>query len=161
MPGRSAFLACNYTCQYLLAGLEPNRFQVQVLHEFDSYVRHSFSFALCEHALKLVPLVPRRCCFSPHGRHDMMRAYEFNIRRELLGRESSGWFTVTSNNHTRHEVCAQDKTIIASTLVGRWTPGSDAWDNIECDILHGDGGACAPDVEPGCTNPSDPFHPDC
>lgn len=32
-PGRSAFNACNYTCQYLLAGLEPERFQVQILHE--------------------------------------------------------------------------------------------------------------------------------
>ena len=27
-PGRAAFEACNYTCQYLLAGLEPDRFQV-------------------------------------------------------------------------------------------------------------------------------------
>lgn len=35
-PGRSAFRACNYTCQYLLAGLEPGRFQVQILHEYDS-----------------------------------------------------------------------------------------------------------------------------
>ena len=35
-PGRPAFSACNYTCQYLLAGLEPDRFQVQILHEYDT-----------------------------------------------------------------------------------------------------------------------------
>jgi hypothetical protein len=48
-PGRPAFQACNYTCQYLLAGLEPDRYQVQILHEYDS------------------------CCFSPHARHDQMK----------------------------------------------------------------------------------------
>ena len=32
-PGRPAFASCNYTCMYLLAGLEPERAQVQVLHE--------------------------------------------------------------------------------------------------------------------------------
>ena len=47
-PGRRAFNWCNYTCQYLLASLEPKRFQVQILHEFDT------------------------CCFSAHGRHDKM-----------------------------------------------------------------------------------------
>ena len=60
-PGRAAFSACNYTCQYLLAGLEPKRFQVQILHEYDT------------------------CCFSPHNRHDGMLQYESNIRQELQG----------------------------------------------------------------------------
>ena len=32
-PGRPAFSFCNYTCQYLLASLEPERYQVQILHE--------------------------------------------------------------------------------------------------------------------------------
>jgi hypothetical protein len=83
-PGRPAFQSCNYTCQYLLAGLEPERFQVQILHEYDS------------------------CCFSPHGRHDQMLAYEANIRAELGGGERSGgghgWFTSTANEHHKHEV---------------------------------------------------------
>ena len=60
-PGRAAFAVCNYTCQYLLAGLEPGRSQVQILHEYDT------------------------CCFSPHNRHDGMLQYESNIRRELMG----------------------------------------------------------------------------
>merc|ERR1712232_1336592 len=59
-PGRPAFAACNYTCQYLLAGLEPGRFQVQILHEYDS------------------------CCFSPHDRHAQMLSYEANVRNELM-----------------------------------------------------------------------------
>ena len=59
MPGRSTIAACNYTCQYLLAGLESDRFQIQILHEYDS------------------------CCFSPHGRHEQMLSYEKHIRSEL------------------------------------------------------------------------------
>ena len=130
-PGRPAFASCNYTCQYLLAGLEPGRFQVQVLHEYDS------------------------CCFSPHGRHDQMLAYEANVRAELAGGEraggSHGWFTSTANNHSKHEVCAQDKTIISKALAGSFAPGDARWQQIECDILHQPlpGGACAPNVEPG------------
>merc|ERR1712224_280804 len=95
-PGRPAFVACNYTCQYLLAGFEPGRFQVQILHEYDN------------------------CCFSPHGRHDQMLAYEANVRAELMAADRKdfkhGWFTSTANNHTRHEVCAQDRAIITTAM---------------------------------------------
>jgi hypothetical protein len=80
-PGRAAFNSCNYTCQYLLAGLEADRYQVQILHEYDS------------------------CCFSPHGRHNQMKAYETNIRSELSKQPLHGWFTTTADNHTKHEVC--------------------------------------------------------
>jgi hypothetical protein len=70
-PGRAAFSACNYTCQYLLAGLEPKRFQVQILHEYDT------------------------CCFSAHGRHDKMLKYEAEIRAELMADDRAdgnhGW----------------------------------------------------------------------
>ena len=132
-PGRPAFASCNYTCMYLLAGLEPERAQVQVLHEYDS------------------------CCFSPHGRHAQMLKYESNVRAELGAREetaqhgvSHGWFTSTANAHVKHEVSAQDKTLIAAALAGRWSPGAPEWDAMECDILHTSGGACAADVEPGC-----------
>eukprot|EP00933_Yihiella_yeosuensis_P035499 TRINITY_DN29055_c0_g1_i1.p1 TRINITY_DN29055_c0_g1~~TRINITY_DN29055_c0_g1_i1.p1 ORF type:complete len:277 (+),score=34.50 TRINITY_DN29055_c0_g1_i1:80-832(+) len=139
-PGRRAFLACNYTCQYLLAGLEPQRFQVQILHEFDD------------------------CCFSPHSRHDQMRKYEADIRRELMaknrhghGRAGSGWFTSTANLHQKHEVSAQDKTIIRAALQYRLEPGDDRWNNLPCDVLHQPlplhqprpGDACAINVEPG------------
>ena len=134
MPGRAAYAACNFTCQYLLAGLEPERFQVQVLHEYDS------------------------CCFSPHGRHDQMLAYEHSIRTELSANgRAAGWFTSTANAHVKHEVAAQDKTIIENALRGRWQPGSQSWNEIDCDILHGGGSSCAADVEPGCAlNPKNP-----
>jgi hypothetical protein len=145
MPGRTTIAACNYTCQYLNAGLEPDRIQIQILHEYDS------------------------CCFSPHGRHDEMLRYEANIRSELEGDSSRagglhGYFTVIANDHIRHEVSAQDKTImkIGLSYYNKGVkPGDVAWDNITCDILHGSGGSCAVDVEPGCTNPSDPFNPGC
>ena len=40
--------------------------------------------------------------------------------------------------------------------------GDLAWDNITCDILHDNvTSSCAVDVEPGCTNPDDPFNPGC
>jgi len=143
-PGRSAFASCNYTCMYLLAGLEPSRFQVQILHEYDS------------------------CCFSPHGRHDQMLQYESNVRNELErdGRSTTGhgWFTSTANAHVKHEVSAQDKTIMAAVLKGaELSPGSSGWDRIPCDILHQPtGGHCAPDVEPGCRNATlDPMNPQC
>merc|ERR1712129_460312 len=134
-PGREAFAACNYTCQYLLAGLEPGRFQAQILHEYDS------------------------CCFSPHGRHDQMLNYESNIRTELMsgdrqsglqGSLKHGWFTTTADNHTKHEVCAQDKTLIAAVMKGRFAPGSPKWQSIPCDIIHQLLPAhCEPNVEPG------------
>ena len=101
---------------------------MQILHEYDS------------------------CCFSPHGRHDQMRRYEADIRAELAadGRKS-GWFTSTANEHHKHEVCAQDKTIIAAALAGRFPPASGQWQQLECDILHqpAPGGTCAPNWEPG------------
>jgi len=122
-PGRLAFQACNYTCQYLLAGLEPERFQVQILHEFDS------------------------CCFATHHRHGQMLSYEANIRAELgaserSGMSSHGWFTTTADNHTKHEVCPQDKHIIAATMQGMWAPGSRQWDQLPCDIMHNPHGEC-------------------
>lgn len=132
-PGRGAFQACNYTCQYLLAGLEPGRFQVQILHEYDS------------------------CCFSPHGRHDQMKRYEHNIRAELSLQPEHGWFTTTADNHTKHEVCAQDKTIITAAMSGVYPPGDDHWQSLPCDMLHQPLPAnCAQNVEPGA--PPAPQH---
>ena len=86
-----------------------------------------------------------------------MLRYEANIRAELSGGEragagaSHGWFTSTANNHTKHEVCAQDKTLISRALAGDFAPGDARWQQLECDILHQPlpGGACAANVEPG------------
>ena len=134
-PGRAAFQACNYTCQYLLAGLEPHRFQTQILHERDS------------------------CCFAPVGRHDQMRAYEANVRAELGAADRAGsvdahgWFTTTATNHTLHEVCDRDKAIIATVMRagagGGYAPAAKAWDEIPCDIIHGpQGPGCPADLPP-------------
>ena len=87
-----------------------------------------------------------------------MLGYEANIRAELAGGErvadgsaAHGWFTSTANSHHKHEVCAQDKTLIAAALYGNFPPADSRWQQLECDILHTDGGACAPNVEPGDT----------
>lgn len=126
-PGRSAFNACNYTCQYLLAGLEPERFQVQILHEYDT------------------------CCFSPHNRHSQMLQYEANVRAELLAQEGkTGWFTSAAVNHSKHEVCAQGKTIMAAAVKGAFARAAPAWQRIPCDIMHQELPAnCAQNVDPG------------
>ena len=129
-PGRPAFQACNYTCQYLLAGLEPERWQVQMLHERDS------------------------CCFATIGRHDQMRRYETSIRAELqsAGRATSGhgWFTVTADNHTKHEVCDRDKATIATVMkAGGYAPAASSWEELPCDIIHkAQGPSCPADGPP-------------
>ena len=86
-----------------------------------------------------------------------MLRYEREVRAELAGGERAeqaqqhGWFTSTANNHTKHEVCAQDKALIRAAMEGSFAPGSGGWDSMDCDILHqpSPGGKCAPDVEPG------------
>ena len=62
-----------------------------------------------------------------------------------------GWFTSTADNHSKHEVCAQDKTVIAAALAGMFKPASPSWDQIPCDIMHQapPAGNCAQNVEPG------------
>jgi hypothetical protein len=108
---------------------------LQILHEYDS------------------------CCFSPHGRHDQMKQYEANIRSELSKQSSHGWFTTTADNHTKHEVCAQDKAIIAAALAGSFPPADPQWDTIPCDIIHqpvAQPGRCAQNVEPGGKPKPDP-----
>ena len=129
-PGRPFYSVCNYTCAYLLAGLESGRAQVQVLHEDDS------------------------CCFATDGRHDQMLAYECNVRAELGGSDRSsanshGWFTTTATNHTKHEICHKDKRIIATVLnAGGWPASALEWQQLPCDILHGNGGTTCPEHYP-------------
>ena len=83
-----------------------------------------------------------------------MLAYEQNVRAELSSGDRAGqhgWFTSTANEHHKHEVSAQDKTIIAAAMAGSFDAGSEKWDSLECDILHqpAPGGRCAANVEPG------------
>lgn len=70
-----------------------------------------------------------------------MKAYEHNIRAELMadGRaqgQGHGWFTATADNHSKHEVCDQDKAIIAAALAGNFAPGATEWESLPCDIVH-------------------------
>lgn len=110
---------------------------MQILHEYDS------------------------CCFSPHGRHEAMLGYEADIRNELLSQPSHGWFTVAADNHSKHEVCAQDKTIIRTALeAGGFPPGSRFWESIPCDMMHQPLPAnCAADAEPGLPPPEPATQP--
>ena len=79
-----------------------------------------------------------------------MLRYEANIRAELEAREEEhGWFTTTANSHVKHEVAAQDKSLIEAALAGGWAPAAREWDDMGCDILHTEGKRCAPNVEPG------------
>ena len=77
------------------------------------------------------------------------------------GAHLHGWFTVAADNHSKHEVCAQDKTIITAALAGKGTPGSAGWDTLPCDIMHQDLPAnCAQNVEPGLPLGYEPRIPD-
>ena len=103
-------------------------YQIQIFHEYNS------------------------CCFSPHGRHDeswvtketFVRSWRlwfgtvslsvFWLSRCHCKKSSTGgqhgYFTVIANDHIRHEVCAQDKTITwAGSFYSRGKPGDLAWDN--------------------------------
>ena len=49
----------------------------------------------------------------------MHHSYEADIRAELLLQPEHGWFTSAADNHSKHEVCDQDKTIVASAVAGK------------------------------------------
>ena len=116
-PGRALYRFANYTAMYLLAGLEPGRAQLQVLHENDE------------------------CCFAPVGRHDRVLAYERDVRAELAGggRRQHGWFSVAVTNHTKHEVSGKEKAVIAAAMAGDFGPGDPGWERLPCDVLRGAG----------------------
>ena len=76
------------------------------------------------------------------------------------GPPKHGWYTETADNHSKHEVCAQDKTIIAAALEGRFKPGSTGWDTLPCDIMHQELPAnCEQNVEPGMPAGYEPVVP--
>ncbi|CAE7378575.1 unnamed protein product [Symbiodinium natans] len=121
--GREYCQACNYKCQFLLAGLEPYRWQLQILHEDDT------------------------CCYAAAGRHDEIRAYETDIRTAVTSQQPHGWFTVVVTDHRLHEFCAEDKMVIEAALTTRPNPKSSRWDVLPCDVLHGKHEVGARDVQ--------------
>ena len=80
-------MSANYTSLYVLAALEKNRAQVQVLHEKDS------------------------CCFHACGRHDRIRGYNSYVRSQVEGR-----FVTAATVGNAHEMNSRDKTILALLL---------------------------------------------
>jgi hypothetical protein len=44
--------------------------------------------------------------------------------------------TAAADNHSKHEVCDQDKAIISASLAGHFKPGAAGWDALPCDMLH-------------------------
>lgn len=78
---------CNYTCLYTLAGLEANRYQVQIIHEHDP------------------------CCFHGYGRHERIRAYNTLVQGRI-----EGHFETVPTVGNVHEVNVRDKTIAAALI---------------------------------------------
>ena len=77
----------NYTSLYVLASLEAERAQVQVLHEWDS------------------------CCFHGCGRHPRIQKYN-----EFVRASGHGQFVTTVTSGNIHEVNERDRVVIASTI---------------------------------------------
>eukprot|EP00439_Symbiodinium_sp_Y106_P075129 s636_g14.t2 len=100
-------------CQFLLAGFERHRWQLQIFHEDDT------------------------CCYAAAGRHQEFLGYESDIRNALAGQQLHGWFTVVVTDHRLHELCAEDKKVIQAALTMQVTPKNGAWDMLPCDVLHG------------------------
>eukprot|EP00462_Mataza_sp_D1_P007473 CAMPEP_0175119978 /NCGR_PEP_ID=MMETSP0087-20121206/366_1 /TAXON_ID=136419 /ORGANISM="Unknown Unknown, Strain D1" /LENGTH=395 /DNA_ID=CAMNT_0016401375 /DNA_START=163 /DNA_END=1350 /DNA_ORIENTATION=+ len=84
----------NYTSLYVLASLEADRSQVQVLHEWDN------------------------CCFHGCGRHERIAKYNDFVRAS-----GQGQFVTSVTAGNIHEVNPRDRVIIAS-VVELWRRGS-------------------------------------
>ena len=80
---------CDYQCLYVLAGLEVNRYSVQIIHEHDP------------------------CCFHGYGRHDRIRKYNAYVQDNIQGH-----FSTVPTIGNVHEVNVRDKTI-AGALIDR------------------------------------------
>merc|ERR1712045_638560 len=88
-PGHNYCKTCEYECQYLLASLETQRFQVQILHEYDS------------------------CCYATVGRHSDFLRYEARIWGQL-GELGGGRYALAATHHRTHELCEGDKRVLAA-----------------------------------------------
>ena len=83
--------AGGYLQMYVMAALEPQRYQLQILHEFDS------------------------CCFRAGGLHTNITRYNTWAQGQVTAAKG-GWFqtAVTAGNY--HEVNPRDKVIVATML---------------------------------------------
>lgn len=125
---------CNYTCMYVLAGLEKDRGQLQVLHENDP------------------------CCSHGRGRHEEILGYDDDVQAELSladapggSASTRGWMSTAISDWNAHEVCPCDKSIIAagfSAYSAAYSSGGDrggletSLSRLPCDILRGAAVAC-------------------
>ena len=82
---------CDYECLYRLAGLEKDRYSIQIIHEHDP------------------------CCFHGYGRHDRIRTYNTKVQSMI-----EGHFETVPTTGNVHEVNWRDKTI-AGALIDRLT----------------------------------------
>jgi hypothetical protein len=70
LVARPIYHICGYECMYVLAGLETERAQLQLLHEWDP------------------------CCFRAQGRHPKIRAYNERVQTTLVS--ANGGFMATA-----------------------------------------------------------------
>jgi hypothetical protein len=76
---------CDYTCLYVLAGLEAHRYSVQIIHEQDP------------------------CCFHGCGRHARIQEYNNYVQGQI-----AGLFATAPTVGNVHEINPRDKVILAS-----------------------------------------------
>eukprot|EP00658_Telonema_sp_P-2_P072572 TRINITY_DN61697_c0_g1_i2.p1 TRINITY_DN61697_c0_g1~~TRINITY_DN61697_c0_g1_i2.p1 ORF type:complete len:380 (-),score=71.73 TRINITY_DN61697_c0_g1_i2:218-1357(-) len=114
LPLRGELYArCDYTCMYILAGLEPGRLSVQVLHEDDP------------------------CCFRGRGRHPQILAYNDGVQGVLETRSGgAGWFSTGVVDWNVHEYSPRDRKLITEVW-GAFVKNAprSAYDALPCDIL--------------------------
>ena len=112
----------------VLAGLEPGRTSLQILHENDP------------------------CCFRAEGRHDELLAYGASVTAELNARPASGVFSTAVSDWAVHAVCPRDKALIAATLSRVRSAATPTQmtnlSGLPCDMLRGNGVDCPAPLPP-------------
>lgn len=110
-PG-AVYAECDFKCQYVLAGLDPGRVSIQLLHENDP------------------------CCFRGHGRHPRILAYNDAVQSVLLSRGDGGWFSTAVVDWPLHEYSLRDRAVMTQTWAAyRRHADVKAYSKIPCDIL--------------------------
>ena len=110
---------CNYTCLYTLGALEPERYQLQVLHEDDP------------------------CCYYGHGRHPGIEAYDGAVQSTLSALPGGAFSTVVSDWNV-HAVCQMDRFMIKTALAraDASAPRPPSFRELPCDLLRGAAAPC-------------------
>eukprot|EP00927_Polykrikos_kofoidii_P054348 TRINITY_DN48777_c0_g1_i1.p1 TRINITY_DN48777_c0_g1~~TRINITY_DN48777_c0_g1_i1.p1 ORF type:complete len:455 (+),score=44.30 TRINITY_DN48777_c0_g1_i1:107-1471(+) len=80
-------IVANYTSLYVLAGLEPSRYSVQIIHEGDP------------------------CCFHACHRHERISDYNSWVQSQIAGR-----FATVATSGNLHEVNPRDKVIVGAFI---------------------------------------------